>query len=79
MEKMGIGSNKALIVKGILTAADWGEFDCIASVKISAINEEEYIIENFEEFIPYVHRTIHAVGYVVENTEKIIITDYEIL
>jgi hypothetical protein len=71
--------DKEVTLTGVITAADWGLDDCITAVKLSAIDEQEYIIENGGPFITFVRKSIRATGVVDRDTGKIRISTFEIL
>ncbi len=49
---------------GIVTPVQWNEYDQITAVALSATDDEEYRIENGEEFIALIQKVIEASGEV---------------
>ncbi|MBI5552227.1 MAG: hypothetical protein HY911_12030 [Desulfobacterales bacterium] len=49
---------------GIVTPVQWNEYDQVTAVALSATDDEEYRIENGEEFINLIQKVIEASGEV---------------
>jgi hypothetical protein len=49
---------------GIVTPVQWNEYDQVTAVALSATDDEEYRIENGEEFISLIQKVIEASGEV---------------
>ena len=69
-------------IMGIITAADWDGNDRVIAVKLSGTDENEYLIENGDEFLVHERRLIKANGTVTDSGEReksILIEKYWIL
>jgi hypothetical protein len=70
-------------IAGVLTPAGWDEDGRVTEVMLSAIDDEEYLIENGEKFIEMVHHSVQASGIVRRdrksfrtiNIKKIVLTE----
>ena len=51
-------------ISGVLTPAGWDDEGQVTEVMLSAIDDEEYLIENSEKFIDLVHQNIEASGVI---------------
>lgn len=61
-KKNSIHEQETLI--GIVTPVQWNEYDQVTAVALSATDDEEYRIENGEEFIALLQKVIKASGEV---------------
>lgn len=62
MKKKKIENNR--IVKGVIIPSGWGNSGDFTKVSLSAIDDEEYLIENGEKFIELINQCISATGVV---------------
>jgi hypothetical protein len=70
-------------IAGVLTPAEWDEDGRVTAVMLSALDDEEYLVENGEKFIDLVHRNVQASGIVKRdrkrfrtiNIKKIVLTE----
>lgn len=69
-------------IRGIITASAWDKNDCVTAITLSATDDEEYLIENSEEFIDLVQMSIEATGFVKQiqkNLKTFFIQNYDII
>lgn len=66
---------------GVITPFGWGENDEVLSVALSATDEQEYLIENTQPFIPLLHHPVRVTGTVkrIENQNIIRIKSYQVV
>ena len=57
-------------IAGVLTPAGWDEDGRITAVMLSALDDEEYLIENGEKFIDLVHHNVQASGVVKHDRKR---------
>ncbi len=70
-------------IAGVLTPAGWDENGRVTEVMLSAIDDEEYLIENSAKFLDMVHHNVKASGIVKRerksfrtiNIKKIVVTE----
>ena len=56
---------------GIVTPVQWNEYDQVTAVALSATDDEEYRIENGEEFIALLQKVIKASGEVRRDQKTV--------
>lgn len=69
-------------IRGIITPSAWDKNDCVTAVTLSATDDEEYLIENSDEFIDLVQMSIQATGIVGQdknNLKRILIKNHDII
>ena len=74
-----------ITIIGIITAMEWDENDNVITVKISAPDEEEYVIEDnslADELLELLYEAVKVTGYVSESEfgyKTLLVEDYELL
>jgi hypothetical protein len=58
---------KSRIVKGVIIPSGWNSSGDFTKVSLSAIDDEEYLIENGEKFIELINQCISATGVVQKD------------
>jgi len=79
------GRPNEVILKGIITVADWDE-DCnVTAIYLSTPDEKEYLVGNNdkgEELFHYITRNVKVIGIIGEDKygkEKITVNEYKLL
>ncbi|MDD2604770.1 MAG: hypothetical protein RBR20_01540 [Desulfobacterales bacterium] len=70
-------------IAGVLTPAGWDDDGRVTAVMLSALDDEEYLVENGEKFVDLVHCNVEASGVVKRdrkrfrtiNIKKIVLTE----
>jgi hypothetical protein len=57
-------------IAGVVTPCGWDENGRITAVMLSALDDEEYLIENGEKFIDLVHHNVRASGVVKRDPKR---------
>ena len=73
---------KIQTVKGVIIPAEWDNEGDFTKVSLSAMDDEEYVIENSEKFIDMINQCISATGTIKRDkrsTKSIYIKKYSIL
>lgn len=58
-------------IAGVVTPAGWDEDGRVTAVMLSALDDEEYFIENGEKFLDLVHRNVQASGVVRRDRKRL--------
>ncbi len=69
-------------LSGIVTPVQWDENDRVTAVALCATDDEQYLIENSDQFINLIQKSIQATGVVKQQTRRsrsITIRDFCIL
>ncbi len=72
--------NETLV--GIVTPVQWDEDDRVTAVALCATDDEQYLIENGEQFLDLIQKSIQATGVVsrdVKPSRSITIREFCIL
>jgi hypothetical protein len=56
---------------GVITPYQWDEEDKITAVMLSTTDDEEYLIENSDKFIPYVHTSVWVAGVIKDDRKAV--------
>jgi hypothetical protein len=57
-------------IAGVLTPAEWDEDGRVTAVMLSALDDEEYLIENGEKFLDLLHHNVQASGVVKRDRKR---------
>ena len=57
-------NEKIQTVKGVIIPSEWDNSGDFTKVSLSAIDDEEYLIENGEKFIELINQCISATGVI---------------
>lgn len=58
-------------ITGIITPAEWDEFDRVTAVKICATDDEDYLVENSETLLGLVQCSIQASGMISQPKNEL--------
>lgn len=76
---------KNTTIRGVITPCDWEDDETVTSVIISADDEQEYFIDNYNggrKLTKFIHKSIIATGYVRlddKGHRRITIKQYTVL
>ena len=73
---------KIQTVKGVIIPSEWDNAGDFTKVSLSAIDDEEYLIENGEKFIELINQCISATGTIKKDkrsSKTIHIKKYSVL
>jgi hypothetical protein len=79
-KKMRTREKEALI--GIVTPVQWDDDDRVTAVALCATDDEQYLIENSDQFIDLIQKSIQATGIVRredKSSKSITIAEFRIL